>query len=159
MYNKKRVYSLTLYTDYSILHLLHYPLTPTTFTYSNNYTHTTLTSTSTQQLSHPQPLCQSNPEAQARSTREKKCLRIVIADNVKQMHRTRAESQWIVATKATLPLTIPGSYSSRLHAIYPFCSKLTMWPEAKCVPLHKAVLAPSRTKRSMNRRVLARILT
>ena len=42
--------------------------------------------------------------------------------------RTWAESQWIVATKATLPLTIPRSNSSRLHAIYPLCLSLIIRP-------------------------------
>ncbi len=46
----------------------------------------------------------------------------------KQIKRTQAESQWIVATKATLPLTIPGSNSSRLHAIYLPCLAFTMRP-------------------------------
>ena len=78
---------------------------------------------------------------------------------LKQIKRTRAESQWIVATKATLPLTIPCSNSSRLHAIYPLCLSLTIKPEAQRLPRIKSVLAATKSKGGKNRRVLARILT
>jgi hypothetical protein len=72
--------------------------------------------------------------------------------------RTWAESQWIVATKATLPLTIPRSNSSRLHAIYPLCLSLIIRPKAQRLPRHKAVLAATKSKGGKNRRVLAWIL-
>ena len=72
--------------------------------------------------------------------------------------RTWAESQWIVATKATLPLTIPRSNSSHLHATYPLCLSLIIRPKAQRLPRHKAVLAATKSKGGKNRRVLAWIL-
>jgi len=80
-----------------------------------------------------------------------------------QIHRTRAESQWIVATKATLPLTIPRSNSSRLHAIH-FIWVAIAFGEAPSVCLRTRVnpgpatrTVSLQTKR--HRRVLAWILT
>ena len=81
--------------------------------------------------------------------------------NIEQINRTKAESQWIVATKATLPLTIPSSYSSRLHAIYLLCLSLIIrYKSTQCLPLViRLVLAVIKSKGGNNRRVLARILT
>ena len=55
------------------------------------------------------------------------CFTNELSLNCKTNLWTKAESQWIVATKATLPLTIPRPNSSRLHAIHPYSLSFSHW--------------------------------